>query len=183
MKKPLQKIRFSALILSISFLLSLVCLPVYAENDRESYYRSAKELLFSRQFEEAIDLFDSLDNYADSRSLSEYARFYLDTEPEFGDAFLSDNYIRKTYKAGKLYSLSNYGKYRNCSIYKGDIYVPDSINADTSFVQYFCRGGEGEDYLWYRGMYDYFETYSPNAIIVFTNESGTLRIPQRLSFQ
>ena len=97
---------------------------------------------------------------------------------------IDGQFLKARYSGGKLYSLSDYGMaYGSTFKYKGMFYIPDSIDENTAFVQYYAGGGAGEDYLWYHGVYEYFKIYSPNAIIVFTNDSGCNYIETRDEFQ
>lgn len=152
--------------------------------EKTEKYNEAKELLFTRQFDGAYDLFTELGDFDDSADLAEYTKSYQAGEPEYGDRVIDDAYLAKVFPEGKLYSLSDYGGahgiYRR---FKGMLYVPDEVNTETAFVQYFGGGGHEEDYLWYEGVYSYFDMYFPNAIIVFTNESGTTHIQERNAFQ
>lgn len=147
-------------------------------------YSEAKELLYTRQFYEAYSMFTELGDFSDSAELAAYTKSYHESEPEYGDRAIDDAYLAKEFPEGKLYSLSDYGGahgiYRR---FKGMLYVPDEVNTETAFVQYYGGGGHEEDYLWYEGVYSYFDTYFPNAIIVFTNESGTTHISERNAFQ
>ena len=63
------------------------------------------------------------------------------------------------------------------------VYIPDVVDLDTAFVQYFSGGNAGEDYLWYYGVYEYFDEYSPNAVVMFTSDSSCTYIQQRIAFQ
>lgn len=153
-----------------------------AENTEK--YNEAKELLYTRHFDEAYDLFTELGDFNDSAELAEFTRSYQAGEPEYGDRAIDDAYLAKVFPEGKLYSLSDYGAahgiYRR---FKGMLYVPNEVNTETAFVQYYGGGGHEEDYLWYGGVYSYFDMYFPNAIFVFTNESGTTHIQERNTLQ
>lgn len=147
-------------------------------------YNEAKELLYTRHFDEAYSLFTELGDYSDSAEFAAYTKSYQAGEPEYGDRVIDDAYLAKVFPEGKLYSLSDYGAshgiYRR---FKGMLYVPDVVDTQTAFVQYYGGGGHEEDYLWYEGVYSYFDMYFPNAIVVFTNESGTTHIQERNAFQ
>lgn len=153
-----------------------------AENKEK--YNEAVHLLYTRHFDEAYDLFTDLGGFNDSAELAEYTCSYQTGEPEYGDRAIDDAYLAKVFPEGKLYSLSDYGAAHGMYYrFKGMLYVPDEINVETAFVQYFGGGGHEEDYLWYEGVYSYFDMYFPNAIIVFTNESGTTHIQERNTLQ
>lgn len=147
-------------------------------------YEEAMSLLFQREFSGAQEAFAELGDYVDSARWSEFALSYPSMEPEFGAPMIDNKYLSKAYKNGKLYSLSDYGTYNgNSFMFKGLFYIPNTIDNDTSFVQYYAGGGGGEDYLWYSGVYRYFDEYSPNAVIMFTNDSGSTYMHKRNAFQ
>lgn len=152
--------------------------------EKTEKYNEARALLHAREFEEAYARFHELGDFSDSAEQAEYARTYREREPEYGDRVIDEAYLAKEFPRGKLYSLSDYGGahgiYRR---FKGMLYIPDEVNTDTAFVQYYGGGGHEEDYLWYEGVYSYFDMYFPNAIVVFTNESGTTHIQERNTLQ
>lgn len=152
--------------------------------EKTEKYNEAKELLYTRQFDEAYQRFTALGDFGDSAEQAAYAKSYQANEPTYGDRVIDEAYLAKVFPEGKLYSLSDYGGTHGMYYrFKGMLYVPDEVNTETAFVQYFGGGGLEEDYLWYEGVYSYFDMYFPNAIIVFTNESGTTHISERVALQ
>lgn len=154
------------------------------ELENSARYREAKTLLFRREFKNAFVAFSLLGDYSDSAYWADFAANYPFIEPEFGDRMINDKYLNRSYEHGNIYSLSDYDRYNGRSlVYKGLVYVPDTIDNSTTFVQYYCGGDDGGDYLWYKGVYDYFLNYSPNAVIVFTNDSGSQYMHRRNAYQ
>ena len=141
--------------------------------EQTAQYQAGKELLFARDFVGGIAALEALGDFRDSAALARYAASYEASEPVFEGTMISDVYLEKYCPHGKLYSLSRYGRMNGRWEYRGMFYIPDEVNAETTFVQYYSGGRPGEDYLWYYGLYGYFDEYYPNAILVFANEPGT----------
>ena len=137
-----------------------------AKKNADEQYEHAKELLYTRQFGEAKKAFKELGNYRDSLELLAMCTTYPDNEPMFSGKLTADEQIDKIYPKGKLYKH-----------YYGLFYVPDEVNAKTSFVLYHSGGSGEENYLYYSGLYRYFGEYGyePNSVIFFTDNSGLNR--------
>ncbi len=146
-------------------------------------YAAAKRLLYSRNFQEGTALLKELGDFEDSKELADYVRGYIADEPEFGPNIIAPEYLEESFPQGKMYDISSYGRYTDGWKFRGLVYVPDTVDETTSFIQYYAGGGDSGDYLWYYGVYRYFEKYFPNAIIVFTNESGIRHIGWRNEMQ
>ena len=141
-------------------------LTAAAEQIVEEKYEQAKELLYTRHFKEAKKAFKELKDYRDSKELLAMCTSYPANEPVFKGKLTADEQIDKVYPKGKLYDH-----------FYGLFYVPDEVNAKTSFVLYHSGGSGEENYLYYSGLYRYFGEYGyePNSIIFFTNNSGLNR--------
>ena len=141
-------------------------LTAEAERIVEERYEHAKELLYTRHFTEAKKEFKELGTYKDSKELYAMCTSYPANEPVFKGKLTADEQIDKVYSKGKLYDH-----------FYGLFYVPDEVNAKTSFVLYHSGGGGEENYLYYSGLYRFFGEYGyePNSIIFFTNNSGLNR--------
>ena len=159
----LQKAKHDLLIyLFVLIILAQLAGSVYAESqyiDKKQELAHAYELFYSRNFDEASELFFSL-GY---QGMGERSQNYPITEPRFTYSLVEDSKVLKQYWSGTLYMDPS------CRCL---FYIPLFVNTSTSFELYFCGGGKGEDYLYYSGVMPYFETYHPNAIIVFCRESG-----------
>ena len=127
----------------------------------ERDYEYAVDLLCTRHFSEAGKIFLSLKDYRNSRKLADLCRTYPGREPKGDGPLITDANRSREYSGGTLYSHPN-----------GLFYIPHETNEKTSFVLYHSGGGGEEDYLYYEGLYPYFETYHPNAVIFFSNRSG-----------
>lgn len=153
------------------------------DSQNEELYRKSLSLLFQREFDEAQKGFLSLGSYSDSAYWADFADRYPSMEPAFQEPLIDEAYIIRSYEHGKLYSLTDYGvKYGKVHQYRGLFYLPDVIDDDTAFVQYHA-GGIGVDYIWYNGLYDYYNHFTPNAVIVYTNESSATYMHERNAFQ
>lgn len=137
-----------------------------ADGILEERYIAAKKKLYNREFHEARELFVDLGAYKDSEHLAEECLNYPLSEPLFKGTLINDEMLDITYPKGKLYNHNYYGMF----------YIPDEVNEKTTFVLYHSGGGGLEDYLYYSGVYRYFDNYFPNSIIFFTNNSGYNRI-------
>lgn len=147
-------------------------------------FRQAQEALYTRHFEDGLTALDSIPDYSGSRELAAYIRNYISNEQIYDNPVLDARYIDYTFPYGNIYSLTDYGlRYNDFDRYKGLVYVPARTDSNTTFVQYFCGGGSGEDCLWYRGVEEYFYSYFPNSIIIFTTESGSTRMDERIQWQ
>ena len=144
------------LCLSLFFSLSAPCFA--ADDATEAAYKAACHLLYTRKFEAAHDAFSALGDYRDSERLAAYSRSYPESEPDFPYSLLESWYVSRPYEHGTIYQHEGLA---------GVFYVPEEINDETSFVLYYCGGGAGEDYLYYPGVYGYFENFTPNAVIFF----------------
>ena len=137
-----------------------------AKKNADEKYEHAKELLYTRHFDEAKTAFMELGNYRDSTELFAMCTTYPANEPLFSGKLTADEQVDKIYPKGKLYKH-----------YYGLFYVPDEVNAKTSFVLYHSGGSGEENYLYYSGLYRYFSEYGyePNSVIFFTDNSGLNR--------
>ena len=115
----------------------------------------------TRQFEQAIEKFTSLKDYESSEALLRRCEKLLEEDEEVLYPILNEQSISEVYEGGILY----YCKY-------GPLYVPNEVDSSTGFMLYHSGGGGAEDYLYYKGLYPYFEDYSPNAVMLFCNNSG-----------
>ena len=86
-----------------------------------------------------------------------------DIEEDLLSPLLMRSYVQQEYEGGTLYVHPDW----TCLYY-----IPHHTDENTAFMLYYCGGGEGEDYIYYSGLYHYFEDYQPNCIMVFTRESG-----------
>ena len=139
-------------------------LTAAAEKIVEEKYDHAKELLYTRHFKEAKKIFKELGSYRDSKELLRMCTTYPANEPEFKGKLTGEDKIDRVYHGGILYEH-----------YYGLFYVPNEVNAKTSFVLYHSGGGGEENWLYYSGLYRYFDNYEPNSIIFFTDNSGLNR--------
>ena len=116
-------------------------LETAAEKIVEEKYEHAKELLYTRHFKEAKSIFKELGSYRDSEELYKMCTDYPANEPVFKDKLTADDRIDKVYHGGILYEH-----------YYGLFYVPNEVNAKTSFVLYHSGGSGEENYLYYSGL-------------------------------
>ena len=143
-----------------------------SDSDREAEYHEALRLLYSREFDDSRKKFLALGDYLDSAERAEFCLSYPESD-QSGDtgrygSMLSPYWHYKDFDKGTLYCA-----YSICI--RGYWYVPNEINEDTKWLLYFC-GGVGEDYLYYYGVIQYLREYEPNAVIMFSNESGYCHI-------
>ena len=128
---------------------------------RQIWYDQAVELLYTRQFSEAYDIFEDLGDYLDSGSLAAFCESYPASEPVFEEPLICEDAVDAVYFRGTLY------KYP-----EGRFYIPNTVSASTSFLVYYSGGPGDGDFLYYRGLYPYFETYYPDSIMLFVKHSG-----------
>ena len=135
------------------------------EDIAEEVYEASLHLLYTREFEAARESFLALGDFRDSAGLADFCLSYPDSEPveTYTSSYLESWYVSRPYEHGTIYQHAGL---------QGVFYVPEEVNDETHFVLYYCGGGAGEDYLYYPGVYGYFENYRPNAVIFFCNESG-----------
>ena len=126
-------------------------------------YNRAKDLLYTRHFSEAEELFLSLADFADSRGLASFCRSYPASEISFDYPLITKPY--KTYSDGAIYWYS-----------KGLFYIPSNVTSHTSFVLYYCGGDGTTNWLSYSDVFQYFKAYHPDSIIFFRNGPGNTRM-------
>ena len=130
-----------------------------------SKYNHAKELLYTRHFSEAEEIFLSLADFADSRELASFCRSYPASEISFDYPLITKPY--KTYSDGAIYWYS-----------KGLFYIPSNVTANTSFVLYYCGGDGTTNWLSFSDVFQYFKAYHPDSIIFFRNGPGSTRMDE-----
>ena len=130
-----------------------------------SKYNQAKELLYTRHFSEAEELFLSLADFADSRELASFCRSYPASEISFDYPLITKPY--RTYSDGAIYWYS-----------KGLFYIPFNVTADTSFVLYYCGGDGTTNWLSFSDVFQYFKAWHPDSIIFFRNGPGSTRMDE-----
>ena len=130
-----------------------------------SKYNQAKELLYTRRFSEAEEIFLSLADFADSRELASFCRSYPASEISFDYPLITKPY--RTYSDGAIYWYS-----------KGLFYIPSNVTSHTSFVLYYCGGDGTTNWLSYSDVFQYFKAYHPDSIIFFRNGPGNTRMDE-----
>ena len=130
-----------------------------------SKYNQAKELLYTRHFSDAEELFLSLADFADSPELASLCRSYPASEISFDYPLISKPY--RTYSDGSIYWYS-----------KGLFYIPSNVSASTSFILYYCGGDGTTNWLSYSDVFQYFKAYHPDSIIFFRNGPGSTRMDE-----
>lgn len=138
-----------------------------SEASLSAQYKFAKELLYTRHFSEAESVFLSLGTYADSQEFAALCRSYPASEIEFENKLMRQDTKNRLYSDGAIYWCT-----------KGPFYVPDNVTSSTSFVLYYCGGDGAKNWLSYSGVFQYFKTYHPDAIIFFCNGPGATRLEE-----
>lgn len=139
------------------------------EQRRQEAYSQARAKFCARDFDGAREGFLALGEYEDSARMAALCLSYPESEPQ--DEFLPP---REYWQLGR--------EFPHGTLYwhdAGVFYVPETINSETSFELYYCGGDAGEDYLYYPGVFSYFDEYHPNAVIFFCNESGYWHIQEK----
>ncbi|MBP3209672.1 MAG: hypothetical protein J6M64_07200 [Oscillospiraceae bacterium] len=124
-----------------------------------SKYNQAKELLYTRHFSEAKEIFISLADFADSRELASFCRSYPSSEIPFDYPLITKPH--KSYSDGAVYWHP-----------RGLFYVPSGVTSHTSFLLYYCGGNGAINWLSYSDVFQYFKVYHPDTIIFFCNGPG-----------
>ena len=124
-----------------------------------SIYNQAKELLYTRHFSEAEEIFLSLADFADSPELASFCRSYPASEIPFDYPLITKPH--KSYSEGAVYWHP-----------RGLFYVPSEVTNHTSFLLYYCGGNGAINWLSYSDVFQYFKVYHPDAIIFFCNGPG-----------
>lgn len=131
-------------------------------------YNHAKELLYTRHFSEAEEIFISLADFADSRELASFCRSYPSSEIPFDFPLITKPH--KSYSDGAVYWHP-----------RGLFYVPSEVTSHTSFLLYYCGGNGAINWLSYSDVFQYFKVYHPDTIIFFCNgPGGTLMDEQNI---
>lgn len=146
---------------------SVIHLADTSEASLFTRYENAKDLLYTRHFSEAEAIFLSLGTYADSSELTALCRSYPASEIEFENDLMRPDTKNRLYSDGAIYWCT-----------KGPFYVPDNVTSSTSFVLYYCGGDGAKNWLSYSGVFQYFKTYHPDAIIFFCNGPGATRLEE-----
>ena len=128
-------------------------------------YNQAKELLYTRRFSEAEDLFLSLADFADSPELASFCRSYPASEISYEYPLITKPY--RTYSDGAIYWYS-----------KGLFYIPSNVTSHTSFVLYYCGGDGTTNWLSFSDVFQYFKAWHPDSIIFFRNGPGSTRMDE-----
>lgn len=127
---------------------------------QQHFFDLAVESMYKREFEAALESFSLADMPAQSGTYELYCRDRLEGgDIEYPEGILSQNSV-DSFQNGELYFYS-----------RSYIYVPHEIDETTRFSVYFAGGG-GEKLLFMEGVYEYLGKYSPNAVMVFYDNSG-----------
>ena len=138
-----------------------------SEASLSAQYKYAKELFYTRHFAEAETIFLSLGTYADSQEFAALCRSYPASEIEFDNKLMRQDTKNRLYSDGAIYWCT-----------KGPFYVPNNVTSSTSFVLYYCGGDGTTNWLSFSGVFQYFKTYHPDAVIFFRNGPGATRLDQ-----
>ena len=128
-------------------------------------YNQARELLYTRHFSEAEELFISLADFSDSRELASFCRSYPASEISYEYPLITKPY--RTYSDGAIYWYS-----------KGLFYIPSDVSASTSFILYYCGGDGTTNWLSFSDVFQYFKVWHPDSIIFFRNGPGSTRMDE-----
>lgn len=132
-------------------------------------YNHAKELLYTRHFSDAEEIFLSLADFADSRELASFCRSYPTSEIAFDHSLITKPY--RTYSDGAIYWYS-----------KGLFYIPSNVTRHTSFVLYYSGGDGTTNWLSFSDVFQYFKVWHPDSIIFFRNGPGSTRMDEENIF-
>lgn len=132
------------------------------ERCREEIYASAKLSMINTEFEDAKESFLLLGDYRDSLRQIENCRERLEAEADFTEKEL-------------IIATNKFDEFENGTLYRGRwfyVFVPEEINADTSWLVYF-PGGCGSGFnLSVPCIYLEHDLFTPNAIMIYLDDNG-----------